>query len=326
MAMEIQETDERARADSTTSRPPGMNWIPGAQTLMGSEDFYPEEAPAHRVRVGGFWIDRHPVTNRQYATFVSETGYKTVAERPLDPAHYPGVDKELLVPGSLVFRGTPGPVPLDDPSQWWSYVPDAQWRRPLGPGSDAEALADHPVVQVTYEDAEAYAQWAGTSLPTEAEWEYAARGGLDGAAFTWGDEDPQETTPMANTWQGEFPWQNSLVDGWVRTSPVGTFPANGYGLADMAGNVWEWTVDWFSRRHPADPVKACCTPENPRGGRAEASLDPAQPDMRIPRKVVKGGSHLCCPSYCLRYRPAARSPEMIDTATSHIGFRCVARA
>jgi formylglycine-generating enzyme len=224
-----------------------------------------------------------------------------------------------------VFHGTPGPVPLDDPSRWWSYVPGAQWRAPLGPGSDISDLEDHPVVQVSYEDAAAYADWAGASLPTEAEWEYAARGGLEGAVFTWGDEDVQETEPMANTWQGGFPWQNSLLDGWMRTSPVGSFPANGYGLADMAGNVWEWTADWFVPRHAADPAKACCTPENPRGGQPGQSLDPAQPQIRIPRKVLKGGSHLCSASYCLRYRPAARSPEMIDTATSHIGFRCVVR-
>jgi formylglycine-generating enzyme required for sulfatase activity len=303
-----------------------MEWISGGEFLMGSEDFYPEEAPVHRVRVDGFWIDRHPVTNEQFATFVSETGYETVAERPLDPADYPGVDEELLVAGSLVFHGTSGPVPLGDPNHWWSYVPNAKWRQPLGPGSEITDLGEHPVVQVTYEDAEAYAQWAGVSLPTEAEWEYAARGGLEGATFTWGDEDLQETEPMANTWQGRFPWQNSLLDGWMRTSPIGSFPANGYGLFDMAGNVWEWTRDWFLRRHAADAMKPCCMPENPRGGRPEESLDPGQPEIRIPRRVVKGGSHLCSPSYCLRYRPAARSAEMIDTATSHIGFRCAVRA
>jgi sulfatase modifying factor 1 len=292
---------------------------------MGSEDFYSEEAPARRVRVDGFWIDRHPVTNAQYAVFVSETGYETVAERPLDPADFPGAPEELLVPGSLVFQGTPGPVPLDDPSQWWSYVPGARWSQPLGPGSGTDDLSDHPVVQVAYEDAEAYAEWADASLPTEAEWEYAARGGLEGAVFTWGDRDVQDTTPLANTWQGGFPWQNSLLDGWLRTSPVGSFPANGNDLHDMAGNVWEWTADWYLPGHAADLEKACCTPENPRGGRPEESFDPEQPEIRIPRKVVKGGSHLCAPSYCLRYRPAARLPQMIDSSTSHIGFRCVFR-
>ena len=251
-----------------------MVWIPGGEFLMGSEDFYPEEAPVHRVRVDGFWIDRHPVTNAQYAIFVAETGYQTVAERPLDPADYPGAREDLLVPGSLVFHGTPGPVPLDDPSHWWAYVPGAYWREPLGPGSDISGLADHPVVQVAYEDAAAYADWAGAYLPAEAEWEYAARGGLEGAIFTWGDEDVQETEPMANTWQGGFPWQNTLLDGWLRTSPVGSFPPNGYGLADMAGNVWEWTADWFVPRHAAGPVKACCVPENPRGGQRGTELRP----------------------------------------------------
>ena len=302
-----------------------MQWVPGGEFLMGSEDFYPEEAPVHRVRVDGFWIDRNPVTNAQFAAFVSKTGYQTVAERPLNPADYPGAPKELLVPGSLVFQGTPGPVPLNDPSRWWAYVPGARWRQPLGPGSSTEDLGDHPVVQIAHEDAAAYAEWAGTSLPTEAEWEYAARGGLEGAVFAWGDVDVQSTKPLANTWQGGFPWQNSLLDGWLRTSPVGSFTANGYDLHDMTGNVWEWTSDWYLPRHPADPAKSCCTPENPRGGKQEESLDPAQPQIRIPRKVVKGGSHLCAPSYCLRYRPAARAAEMIDSATSHIGFRCVAR-
>ncbi len=298
--------------------------LPGGEFLMGSDRHYPEEAPAHRVRVDGFSIDRHPVTNAQFAAFVAATGYETVAERPLDPADYPGAPAEALVPGSLVFQGTPGPVPLNNPANWWAYVPGASWREPLGPGSGTDELAEHPVVQVTYEDAEAYADWAGASLPTEAEWEYAARGGLEGAAFTWGDEDVQDTSPVANTWQGSFPWQNSLLDGWLRTSPVGSFPANGYGLADMAGNVWEWTTDWYAQKHDA-PAKPCCAPTNPRGGAREGSFDPAQPEIAIPRKVLKGGSHLCSPSYCLRYRPAARSPEMIDTATSHIGFRCVVR-
>ncbi|MBS1878979.1 MAG: formylglycine-generating enzyme family protein [Actinobacteria bacterium] len=299
--------------------------VPGGEYLMGSERHYPEEAPAHRVRVDGFSIDRHPVTNAEYAAFVTATGYETVAERQLDPVDYPGVPEELLVPGSLVFQGTSGPVPLDDPARWWAYVPGARWQEPLGPGADAGELADHPVVQVACEDAEAYAEWAGVSLPTEAEWEYAARGGIEGAAFTWGDEDVQDTEPLANTWQGGFPWQNSLLDGWLRTSPVGSYPPNGFGLSDMAGNVWEWTADWFGPRHPEDQARACCAPEKPRGARREESFDPAQPGIRIPRKVVKGGSHLCAPSYCLRYRPAARSAEMIDTATSHIGFRCVIR-
>ncbi|MGA8745156.1 MAG: formylglycine-generating enzyme family protein [Solirubrobacterales bacterium] len=313
--------------DATRSPSPapreGMQWIEGGDFLMGSEDFYPEEAPVHRVRLDGFWIDHNPVTNDQFADFVSATGYRTIAERPLDPADYPGVPKEALVPGSLVFKGTPGPVPLNDPSRWWAYVPGARWQRPLGPDSDTKDLGEHPVVQIAHEDAAAYAQWAGGRLPTEAEWEYAARGGLEGAVFAWGDEDVQDTGPLANTWQGGFPWQNSLLDGWLRTSPVGSFPSNGYGLNDMIGNVWEWTSDWYLARHPAEAEKACCAPENPRGGEPEQSFDPAQPRIRIPRRVIKGGSHLCAPSYCLRYRPAARSPQMIDSATSHLGFRCV---
>ncbi len=238
---------------------------------------------------------------------------------------YPGALPELLVPGALVFHGTPGPVPLTDVNRWWSYVPGADWRHPLGPDSDLEGLDDHPVVQVAYEDAAAYASWSGAELPSEAEWEFAARGGLDGARFAWGDKDTQDTAPLANTWQGPFPWQNLLTDGWLRTSPVGSYPPNGYDLLDMTGNVWEWTADWFVARRPPDPVKACCVPRNPRGPAAEQSLDPGQPAIPIPRKVLKGGSHLCAPSYCLRYRPAARSPEMIDTATSHIGLRCIVR-
>lgn len=299
--------------------------LPGAEFLMGSDRHYPEEGPAHRVRVDGFRIDRHPVTNAQYAAFVAATGYETVAERPLDPADYPGAPAEALVPGSLVFQITPGPVPLNNPANWWAYVAGASWREPLGPGSGADDLADHPVVQIAYEDAEAYAEWAGVSLPTEAEWEYAARGGIEGAAFTWGEDDVQDTEPLANTWQGAFPWQNSLLDGWLRTSPVGSFAPNGHDLLDMAGNVWEWTTDWYTQQHSGPPTKPCCGPAGPRGGTEEESFDPAQPAIRIPRKVLKGGSHLCSPSYCLRYRPAARSPEMVDTATSHIGFRCVVR-
>jgi formylglycine-generating enzyme len=303
-----------------------MQWIPGGEFVMGSNRFYREEAPARRVRVDGFWIDRAPVTNARFARFVEQTGYVTVAERPLDTDKYPGARPDLLVPGSLVFQPTPRPVPLDDPRRWWAYVPGAQWRHPLGPGSDLEGLDDHPVVHVAYEDAGAYAAWAGASLPTEAEWEYAARGGLEGAAFTWGDEDPQETRPLANTWQGPFPWRNTLLDGWLRTSPVGSFPPNGYDLADMAGNVWEWTSDWYVTADATRPVRECCVPENPQGGTSEQSLDSGQPEIAIPRKVLKGGSHLCARSYCLRYRPAARSPEMVDTSTGHIGLRCVVRA
>ncbi len=276
---------------------------------MGSEEFYPEERPVRTVSVEGFWIDEHPVTAAAFRRFVRETGYVTVAERPLDAADYPDADPELLVPGSLVFKKTPGPVPLSDVRSWWSYVPGALWKKPGGPGTTINGRDRHPVVQVAYEDAEAYAAWAGKALPTEAEWEFAARGGLDGARFAWGDEEYPEGNPQANTWQGKFPWLNSKLDGHEGTSPVCSYPPNGYGLYDMCGNVWEWTTDAFTHSHD---VKPCCAP-------------PTFPGERFPRKVIKGGSHLCAPSYCLRYRPAARQGETVDTSTSHIGFRCVIR-
>ena len=302
-----------------------MVWLDGGTFAMGSDGHYPEEAPVHRVAVSGFAIDATPVTNAAYAEFVADTGYVTVAERPLDPAEYPGAPAENLVPGSLVFTGTPGPVDLRHLSQWWRWVPGACWRRPEGPRSSIAGRADHPVVHVATEDAEAYAEWSGAELPTEAEWEYAARGGLDGATFTWGDEPQPRGRLMANHWNGDFPWRNSLADGFARTSPVGSFPPNGFGLWDMAGNVWEWTTDWYTEHHPADADQPCCVPVDPIGGRLEASYDPAQPQFAVPRKVIKGGSHLCADSYCLRYRPAARRPQMVDTGMSHIGFRTVRR-
>jgi formylglycine-generating enzyme required for sulfatase activity len=312
----------------TSEDPPieNMVWISGGTFLMGSNDFYPEERPVHRVTVDGFWMDKFTVTTAQFARFVEVTGYVTVAERPLNPADYPGAQPDLLEPGGLVFRRTKGPVNLNDYSQWWAYVPGANWRLPFGPKSEPHGRENHPVVQVAYEDAEAYAKWVGKELPTEAEWEFAARGGLEGAVFTWGNEHFPGGKAMANTWQGEFPWQNLRLDGYVSTSPVGSFPPNGYGLYDMAGNVWEWTSDWYVPRHPDDPAKPCCAPVNPRVTTPEASYDPDQPGVHIPRKVTKGGSHLCAPNYCFRYRPAARSPEMVDTATCHIGFRCIVRA
>jgi sulfatase modifying factor 1 len=289
----------------------GMAWIPPGRFTMGSEAFYPEERPVHDVDVDGFWIDERPVTVREFRRFVKETGYVTVAERPLDPDAYPDADPSLLVPGSLVFRPTRGPVDLRDYRNWWSYVPGACWHRPEGPGSDTYTRGRHPVTHVAHEDAAAYAGWAGKALPTEAEWERAARGGLDGATYAWGDEPQPDGAPMANTWQGEFPWQNALEDGYAGTSPVGSFPANGFGLHDVCGNVWEWTADWFTTDHGEPAPSPCCGP--PRS------------DGEIPRRVIKGGSHLCAPSYCLRYRPAARQGEAIDTSTSHIGFRCVKR-
>jgi len=293
----------------------GMVWIAGGEFLMGSEEFYPEERPVRRVAVEGFWMDEHPVTVAEFGRFVRETGYVTVAERMPDAALYPEADPELLRPGSLVFHKASGPVDLDDFLRWWAYVPGVCWRSPEGPFTNLDELADHPVTHVAYEDALAYANWAGKSLPGEVEWEFAARGGLEGAIFCWGDDFAPDGSMMANTWQGEFPWQNLKLDGFESTSPVGSFPPNGYGLYDMAGNVWEWTSDYY----PPDyipPPGACpsCVP---------ASL-PAFPET-IPRMVIKGGSHLCAPNYCLRYRPAALQAQAIDTSTCHIGFRCVVR-
>jgi sulfatase modifying factor 1 len=302
-----------------------MVWIEGREFRMGSDAHYPEEAPVRRVRVDGFFIDPHPVSNRQFAAFVAATGYRTVAERPPNPADYPGALPHMLTPGSLVFRKTRSPVDLRDFSNWWRWTPGAYWRHPEGKGSSIAKRLDHPVVQVALEDAEAYASWAGKALPTEAEWEFAARGGLNGAEFVWGDEFAPEGRQMANTWQGEFPWQNLCAGGFERTSPVGVFPANRYGLFDMAGNVGEWTTDWFSARHMPNAESPCCVSSNPRGAPVEASFDPAQPQFSIPRKVVKGGSFLCAPNYCRRYRPAARHAQMIDSGMSHIGFRCVVR-
>jgi formylglycine-generating enzyme len=286
-----------------TSPPaPDMVWVPGGTFAMGSEAFYPEEAPVVETGVNGFWMDERPVTVREFRRFVKATGYVTLAERPLDPADFPGADPAALVPGSLVFQPTSGPVDLGDYRNWWHYTPGASWSSPDGPGSDTYTRGRHPVTQVAYEDACAYAEWAGKALPREAEWEFAARGGLAGATYTWGDEYAEG---MANTWQGRFPWQ-----GYTGTTPAGSFPPNGYGLYDMAGNVWEWTADRFTADHATKP---CCGPRDDR------------PDAHIPRHVTKGGSHLCSPDYCLRYRPAARQGQAIDSSTGHIGFRCVIR-
>jgi formylglycine-generating enzyme len=304
---------------------PGMVWIPGGTFQMGSDKHYPEERPAHHVSVDGFWIDRHPVTNARFETFVVATNHVTFAEIPPDPRDYPGALPDMLYAGSLVFVKPNGPVDRRNVGNWWQYMRGADWRHPQGPRSSIHGKSDHPVVHVSFADAEAFARWEGKELPTEAEWEFAARGGLDGATYAWGDEFFPQERPMANTWQGEFPWSNLVTDGYEGTSPVGVFPSNGYGLYDMIGNVWEWTTDWYEPRHPADAMKACCIPRNPRGGVETASYDPSQPEIRIPRKVLKGGSHLCAPNYCRRYRPAARFPEPIDTSTCHVGFRCIVR-
>jgi formylglycine-generating enzyme len=302
-----------------------MVWMPGGTFRMGSDRHYPEEAPAHSVSVDGFWIDRAPVTNRDFLKFVNATGYVTFAELKPDPKDYPGAQPHMLRAGSLVFSPPLRQVDLRDWSQWWQFKFGANWRHPYGPRSSIAGLHNHPVVHVANCDAEVYAKWAGKELPTEAEWEFAARGGLDGAEFAWGDEFTPDSKHRANTWQGAFPHQNLAADGYERTSPVRAFPPNGYGLYDMIGNVWEWTADWYAPRHQADAEKACCIPQNPRGGREDASYDPCQPKIRIPRKVLKGGSHLCAPNYCRRYRPAARHAEPVDTSTSHVGFRCVIR-
>ncbi len=290
--------------------------IEGGTFRMGSEEFYPDERPIHERTVAPFLIERAPVTGAEFAAFVTETGYVTVAERELDPAQFPGADPADLVPGAMVFTPTTGPVDLGDWRLWWRWQPGASWRHPLGPDSTIDDRLDHPVVQVAFEDATAYAEWAGRRLPTEAEHEFAARGGLDGAAYAWGDEPYPEGQVLANVWVGRFPYDNR---GWGGTSPVGTYPANGYGLVDLIGNVWEWTSDYYTPRHVRlsdKPVDA--------GKRANllaaASAEDGQP--RMPRRVLKGGSQLCTPEYCLRFRPAARSPQAEDTGMSHIGFRC----
>lgn len=292
-----------------TSDTRGMRWVPPGEFTMGSDHDYPEERPAHRASIDGVWMAAAPVTNAEFAAFVAATGYRTVAEQAPDPADFPGVDPAQLVAGSLVFTPPPGPVPLDDVRRWWTYVPGACWRHPLGPDSDLAGLDDHPVVQVAFGDACAYASWAGLDLPTEAEWERAARGGREGQRYAWGEDLMPAGIPVANTWQGPFPWRSDDPDGFDRTSPVGSYPANPYGLVDLIGNVWEWTTTRAAPSHHGAPAP-CCAPVG------------ASP---MDSKVIKGGSHLCSPDYCRRYRPAARSFEDVDSATSHLGFRCVDR-
>ena len=304
---------------------PEMVWIPGGTFRMGSDKHYPEERPVHQVTVDGFWMDRYPVTNARFERFVESTGHVTFCEIPPNPADYPGALPHMLYAGSLVFVKPTGPVDRRNIGNWWQFARGANWRHPSGSNSSIGGKAQHPVVHVAFVDAEAFARWEGKSLPTEAEWEFAARGGFDGAPYAWGDEFLPDDRHMANTWQGEFPWANHVTDGYEGTSPIDAFPANGYGLHDMIGNVWEWTTDWYEPRHPGDALKACCIPRNPRGGREDASYDATQPEIKIPRKVLKGGSHLCAPNYCRRYRPAARFPEPVDTSTCHVGFRCIVR-
>jgi formylglycine-generating enzyme required for sulfatase activity len=275
------------------------------------------------VHVAGFCISKYAVTNAEFARFVDDTGYVTLAERPANSADYPGAKPEMLMPSSVMFKKAKAPIDLNNHFSWWVYVPGADWRHPRGPASNIRKLMNHPVVHVAFEDAEAYATWAGQELPTEAEWEFAARGGLEGAEFAWSNEFTPNGKPMANTWQGEFPWQNLLQDGYEWSAPVGSFPPNGYGLHEMTGNVWEWTTDFFQDHNKIK--KACCMIDNPRGGNAENSIDPRTPEIRIPRKVMKGGSYLCAPNYCRRYRPAARMAQPVDTSTCRLGFRCILR-
>lgn len=321
-----------SRSTAVTTRPAGrppaegMVWIPPGRFPMGSDEHYPEEAPAHWAEVEGFWMDRAPITNAQFLKFVKATGYVTQAERPADPADYPGAPPERLRPASIVFVPPAVAVPLSEPHRWWQYVFGADWRHPEGPGSSIKGRDKHPVVHIACADAEAYASWAGKQLPSEREWERAARGGLQGCEYAWGNELHPGGRPMANTWQGNFPHHNSRRDGYERTSPVGSFPANPYGLVDMIGNVWEWTGDWYGHGHDPDQK------DTPRGSCCEAaerarlnSIDPQSEHGMMPRRVVKGGSYLCAPDYCRRYRPAARMAQGIDTSTSHLGFRCVVR-
>jgi sulfatase modifying factor 1 len=308
--------------------PPDMVWVPGGEFTIGSTspDARPDEQPTHRVRVDGFWIDATEVTNAQFQAFVSATHYVTTAQRAPDlneimsqmPPGTPAPSKEMLVPGSLVFTPTDHAVPLDDIRQWWRWTPGADWHHPEGPASSIEGKDDHPVVQVSWDDALAYSTWAGKRLPTEAEWEFAARGGLEGRHFVWGDEPVSDTRPQCNIWQGEFPYNNRATDGYPRTSPVKAFAPNGFGLYGMAGNVWEWCHDWYSPETYRERAGQGAT-DNPQG--PQRSLDRRRPQM--PQRSQRGGSFLCNATYCSSYRPSARMGCSPDTGMSHVGFRCV---
>ena len=305
--------------------PSDMIRIAGGTFRMGSDHHYAEEAPAHRVTVDGFLIDATPVTNRQFRAFVEATGHVTFAEIAPRAEDYPGALPHMLKAGSLMFSPPAHAVDLRDWSQWWTFKFGATWRKPYGAGSSIKGLDDHPVVHVAYRDAEAYAAWAGKALPTEAEWEFAARGGLEDAEFAWGDEFTPGGRHMANTWQGAFPAENTKEDGFARTSPVERLPAERLRPLRHDRQCLGMDDGFLVDAAPGDAPKACCVPQNPRGGPMRPSYDPRQPEIRIPRKVLKGGSHLCAPNYCRRYRPAARHAEPVDTSTSHVGFRCVVR-
>lgn len=309
--------------------PDGMVWVPGGEFTMGTnwEHAWPEEQPAHQVRVPGFWMDATEVTNAEFAEFVKATGYKTTAERAptleeimkQSPPGTPPPDPALLVPGAVVFTPPDQAVPLDSVANWWSWTPGANWQHPEGPESNIVGRENHPVVHVSWDDAAAYAQWAGKQLPTEAEWEFAARGGLEQKRFGWGDEPPSDSKPpLANIWQGRFPDNNTKQDGFVRTAPVKSFPPNAYGLYDMAGNVWEWCNDWYQRDLYAKRAKQGVI-DNPQG--PDEGLDAY--NQHQPQRAQRGGSFLCHISYCERYRPSARHGNSPDTGMSHVGFRCV---
>lgn len=301
--------DSSAANPGMKKAPPGMVWIPGGETRIGSDEHYREEGPVTRVSVDGFWMDRTEVTNAQFRRFVEATGYVTEAERVVDET---GAGSRRPA-GSVVFVDPTSQAGRSD--NWWHLVPEANWHHPEGPGSDIRGRENHPVVHVTYNDAIAYAQWLGRELPTEAQWEHAARGGLDGAPYAWGGEFTPQGVAMANTWQGFFPIQNTRGDGYLATAPVGCFTANGYGLRDMIGNVWEWTSDWYRPRH--DGLEGV----NPTGPRQKDSYDPRQPG--VPSRVIKGGSFLCAQNFCQRYRPASRHPQEVGLGASHLGFRTV---
>ena len=312
----------------------GMAWIRGGGFSMGCKDprgdlcggneSMNDARPIHRVYVDSFWMDRTEVTNAEFARFVEATSYVTIAERPLRPEDFPGVPRENLVQGSVVFNQPGHAVPLHNALQWWRYVPGAQWRHPEGPGSDLKGRENHPVVHIAFEDAEAYAQWMGKRLPTEAEWEFAARGGRAGEAYPWGKELTPGDQWQTNIWQGEFPARNSAADGFIATAPVASFPANPYGLHDMSGNVWEWCGDWYRPDTYARQARAEGAVRNPRGPAQTDSYDPQEPVQ--PKRVQRGGSFLCTEQYCTRYMLGTRGKGASDTGSNHAGFRCVRKS